>query len=224
MAAPSQFAKDLDCVYCGKKNAASRWPVHGDMVPFYAQKEPGKYQVTVRCPHCHRDWYVVWDDNPGAGCDTGTPRQSGAAPVSQPLISKPERRKEGIPTPTRNAATEPGKQIPQPCKDVPNSILRRILGFFRRNRDPDQLIGELIAIGRPVKDASRERSGYLYFANKSGESVVRNARARRIGWWLHKVGGFKLMLAAHARVKEALGPGAARDLESCWGDVGEWQS
>jgi hypothetical protein len=40
------------------------WPVNGDHVPFYVQKEPGNYTLKVTCPHCVRVWYVVWDDYP----------------------------------------------------------------------------------------------------------------------------------------------------------------
>jgi hypothetical protein len=61
----SQFANNLVRQYCGKENSATRWPTQGDMVPFLYQKEPGRYQVTIRCPHCRKEWYVVWDDNPG---------------------------------------------------------------------------------------------------------------------------------------------------------------
>lgn len=61
----SQFAKDLRCQNCGKSHGSTRWPQHGDMVPFYYQKEPGRHNLRVDCPHCHQAWYVVWDDNPG---------------------------------------------------------------------------------------------------------------------------------------------------------------
>jgi len=35
------------------------------MTPFYYQSEPGKYSLPVTCPHCAKEWYVVWDANPG---------------------------------------------------------------------------------------------------------------------------------------------------------------
>ncbi|MDH5703905.1 MAG: hypothetical protein OEY99_06790 [Aigarchaeota archaeon] len=61
----SEFADKLPCVHCGKINRVKEWPVSGDYVPFYHQKEPGRYTLKVTCPHCGREWYVVWDDNPG---------------------------------------------------------------------------------------------------------------------------------------------------------------
>jgi hypothetical protein len=61
----SQFANQLSCQYCSKPNKAREWPASGDMVPFYCQKERGNFSVTVTCKHCGKEWYVVWDDNPG---------------------------------------------------------------------------------------------------------------------------------------------------------------
>jgi len=62
----AEYAEDLPCAHCGAKNRAKQWPERGDLEPFYNQKEPGQYSVTVHCPSCNKDWYVVWDDNPGA--------------------------------------------------------------------------------------------------------------------------------------------------------------
>lgn len=61
----SQFAGELRCQHCYKTHATQDWPQRGDSVPFYFQKEPGNYQVKVECPHCGKEWYVVWDENPG---------------------------------------------------------------------------------------------------------------------------------------------------------------
>lgn len=61
----SQFADKLQCQHCRKTHGTKQWPTGGDMVPFYFQKEPGAYTLTVTCPHCNAAWYVVWDDNPG---------------------------------------------------------------------------------------------------------------------------------------------------------------
>jgi Zn finger protein HypA/HybF involved in hydrogenase expression len=63
----SQFANKLRCQHCGKIHGTKEWPVNGDHVPFYFQDEPGKYTLTVNCPHCGKNWYVVWDNNPGSG-------------------------------------------------------------------------------------------------------------------------------------------------------------
>jgi len=62
----SQFAGNLPCQYCSKPQRAKEWPIKGDYVAFYYQKEPGNYSLKLTCPHCGKDWYVVWDDNPGA--------------------------------------------------------------------------------------------------------------------------------------------------------------
>lgn len=61
----SEFANDLHCQHCWKAHGTKVWPVNGDYVAFYYQKEPGNYTLKLTCPHCGRDWYVVWDDDPG---------------------------------------------------------------------------------------------------------------------------------------------------------------
>ena len=61
----SQFANDLTCPYCSASNSTSRWPVQGDYVGFYFQRESGKFSLDVHCPHCLKTWYVVWDQDPG---------------------------------------------------------------------------------------------------------------------------------------------------------------
>ena len=61
----SLFAGKLSCQHCGKTHGSKQWPASGDSVPFYYQTEPGKYTLAVLCPHCKKEWYVVWDDNPG---------------------------------------------------------------------------------------------------------------------------------------------------------------
>lgn len=91
----SEFANQLRCQYCGKINQAEDWPAQGDMVPFYCQKEPGKFYVSVRCPECAKEWYVVWDDDPGPGCQSGAkapaddftlPVEGGTQPPETPEI------------------------------------------------------------------------------------------------------------------------------------------
>jgi Zn finger protein HypA/HybF involved in hydrogenase expression len=61
----SEFANELRCQHCGETHGTKQWPVNGDMVPFYYQKEAGRYSLTVTCPHCGKEWNVVWDENPG---------------------------------------------------------------------------------------------------------------------------------------------------------------
>jgi formylglycine-generating enzyme required for sulfatase activity len=73
MSSFSKFADELHCRYCHKPNPAQKWPLHGDLVPFYTQDKPAtprgseavEYrQVEMVCPFCERRWYVVWDQYP----------------------------------------------------------------------------------------------------------------------------------------------------------------
>ena len=67
---PSQFAANVRCAYCYKTSPAGNWPANGDRVPFYAQTaertedSPGAYRLAVSCPHCQKEWFVVWNENP----------------------------------------------------------------------------------------------------------------------------------------------------------------
>ncbi len=61
----SEFANDLVCQYCWMKNQVNEWPLAGDRVGFYYQKEKGNFNLTVNCSHCGKEWYVVWDEIPG---------------------------------------------------------------------------------------------------------------------------------------------------------------
>ena len=61
----SQFASSLHCQYCLQPHPAREWPINGDMVAMYFQKEPGRYALKMSCPNCSKDWYVVWDQDPG---------------------------------------------------------------------------------------------------------------------------------------------------------------
>ena len=67
----SEFADNLPCPYCGKNcSAAAQWPKRGDLVPFFDQtaedtkEQPGAFNIKVYCPHCSKDWFVVWDEDP----------------------------------------------------------------------------------------------------------------------------------------------------------------
>ncbi|MBI1900756.1 MAG: hypothetical protein HYS13_06555 [Planctomycetia bacterium] len=64
-AALATFAVDLRCEHCGCSNPSRKWPARGDLVSFHCQKESGSHALEMNCPHCHRTWYVVWDENPG---------------------------------------------------------------------------------------------------------------------------------------------------------------
>lgn len=61
----SFFAGELRCPYCPMTCATTHWPSNGDHIPFFIQKEPGNHSLTIHCPDCGKDWYVVWDGNPG---------------------------------------------------------------------------------------------------------------------------------------------------------------
>ena len=61
----SNYAGELRCSYCGKSCKSNIWPLGGDNVPFYFQKEKGKYSLPVDCSECGKTWFVVWDSNPG---------------------------------------------------------------------------------------------------------------------------------------------------------------
>ena len=61
----SWFANELKCRYCFKTHGTKQWPTNEDHVPFFFQKEAGNHTLTVQCPHCGKEWYVVWDGNPG---------------------------------------------------------------------------------------------------------------------------------------------------------------
>ena len=61
----SQFANKLTCQHCGQSHGSKQWPINGDQVPFYYQKELGRYSLLVKCPNCNMEWYVVWDMDPG---------------------------------------------------------------------------------------------------------------------------------------------------------------
>ncbi len=61
----SLLANDLHCAHCHSQNAATEWPLNGDHTALYSQREPGQYSLAIHCPSCDKDWYVVWDMDPG---------------------------------------------------------------------------------------------------------------------------------------------------------------
>jgi len=122
---------------------------------------------------------------------------------------------------------EPGKCVFQ--FDVPKSEdvlnLQKLLGeLWNEIAWPDEscnqfedLVKELIAIGRTVEDSKFSFSGYRQRAEPG-----HNPRARQIGQYLNKIGGFELMLKAAHRVEGTLGSGAANELSWAWHEVGDW--
>ena len=82
----------------------------------------------------------------------------------------------------------------------------------------DSLIDELIAIGQNEKFIAarpEDPSKYDGFNHK---------RAREIGEIFEKAGGMDKMSFVYHKVKEKLGTTKARELESCWGGIGDWMS
>ncbi len=61
----SIFSSSLKCPYCSQLNRSNQWPLHGDRTSFYIQKEAGHYNLPLKCPHCNKEWFVVWDEEPG---------------------------------------------------------------------------------------------------------------------------------------------------------------
>ena len=80
--------------------------------------------------------------------------------------------------------------------------------------DPDDLIQELVEIGKVSPGATPNGSHFLLHAK---------GRAREIGQTLSEVGGLDLMVAARGAIQSWLGRSAAYELESAWAGVGDWQ-
>lgn len=66
----SRFQGQIRCAYCHEINIVTNWPPNGDQIAFYCQTKEdtdevsGAYRLPVHCPHCKKDWFVVWDDDP----------------------------------------------------------------------------------------------------------------------------------------------------------------
>jgi hypothetical protein len=80
----SKFANRLVCQHCGEANKTDRWPALGDAIPLYFQSEPGRFQIPVSCPKCGKEWYVVWDQDPGQIEELDS--------AAEPPAPKPEQR------------------------------------------------------------------------------------------------------------------------------------
>lgn len=54
------------CAYCSYLNKGIATPRHGPSVPYYAQTDDeGTHAIPVLCDKCGREFFVVWDCNPG---------------------------------------------------------------------------------------------------------------------------------------------------------------
>jgi hypothetical protein len=84
----------------------------------------------------------------------------------------------------------------------------------------DDLVNELIQIGKEVKNRKDSSSGYLYLDFR--RNTQKHPRAHKIGELLNERGGIELMRKAHSVVRERLGKIPARELEVCWGYIGDW--
>lgn len=66
----SKYTGKLNCLHCGMPNVSGKWPRNGDNIPFRSQspletiQNPGFYRLSIICPHCRKEWYIIWDDNP----------------------------------------------------------------------------------------------------------------------------------------------------------------
>jgi endogenous inhibitor of DNA gyrase (YacG/DUF329 family) len=66
------FADKVTCAYCNGRTPVSDWPRLGDFIPFCHRtkekaEEPGgsdAHSIRMRCPHCEKSFYVVWDSDP----------------------------------------------------------------------------------------------------------------------------------------------------------------
>lgn len=79
----SMFANELVCQHGHKIHGTEGWPTNGDMTPFFFQKQPSNHSLQTKCPHCKKDWYVVWDNDPGAIQPLTQTFDKGAASVSK---------------------------------------------------------------------------------------------------------------------------------------------
>ncbi len=105
------------------------------------------------------------------------------------------------------------------------------MNFFSRmfhqrkpNRNPDnefdQLVEELVKIGRAVEDPKFSSSGFLRKRETAEED--RHPRAREIGERLNIMGGWGLMSKANQHVERILGPIPAKELSWVWHRIGDW--
>lgn len=112
---------------------------------------------------------------------------------------------------------------PEPHNAVPSvtSLATRISTL-----DYGDLVALLIRVGEEGMDEERTTSGFLAEDDDwpDEEHPNRNPIARKIGQRLDELGGEPLMQKAHATIKEKLGKLPARELEACWGGIGEWQA
>lgn len=113
----SAYADKLHCPACGSSNSSSQWPTFGDLVPHSSQLKPATFSVTVKCPHCHVEWYIVWDNDPGP---VGRFLPAGSPPAHETVIEhilaglERKLRASGGSPPVvslRLQTTELGKQI-----------------------------------------------------------------------------------------------------------------
>jgi len=80
-------------------------------------------------------------------------------------------------------------------------------------KEVSKLATELYQIGQSDGYLSKSPGGAF-------DNNCKNIRARQIGAILNGMGGLDLMSLVHGKVQQARGH--ARDLESCWGGIGDW--
>ncbi len=228
----SQFAHDLNCVHCGKANAAKHWPERGDSVAFYYQKNPGDYQVTVHCSHCGKDWYVVWDEFPGPGCDAAAP--SSASPSPGSAVSHPIRFDcPGCDNHLKAAPRAAGKRAKCPACGIPVTVpIAPTGGPSSVARQPDASLESKKTSGVQTQKAPAQHSGGPPDVNALIDQLIQlvgcdaaggfeeRDRVRQLGAMLDLEGGIGLMRRAYQAVRNQ-GIYFSQDI---WDGIGDWRA
>jgi hypothetical protein len=128
----SNFAQDLCCQHCGETHGTPNWPVNGDKKPFYFEDEPGEHSLSVACPHCGKQWFVVWDVYPG--------------PI-EPL--------------TGSASSETLVERMTRTGESPDELLAAVLTQIQQDSTPGE-IREAQAREKTSDDEQTEKSGVLH--------------------------------------------------------------
>ncbi len=228
----SQFSQDLNCVHCGKANAAKHWPERGDSVAFYYQKKPGDYQVTVHCSHCGKDWYVVWDEFPGLGCDATAP--SSASPSPGSVTSHPIRFDcPGCDNHLKAAPRAAGKRAKCPAcgiqVTVPAAPIDSSPSVVRQPHAPPS--SKDISVVQTQKNRVQQGAGpadedalidqLIRWVRSDATGGFRERdRVRQIGAMLDLKGGIELMRLAHQRVRNQ----GIHFSQVIWDGIGEWRA
>jgi len=125
-----------------------------------------------------------------------------------------------IPAPRSEALTKCpvcGETVQQSMQECPSCVrsperFKWYSGKIKTMRY-SALARELIRIGRKDRPDTASASFYLRIAYRP---------TRVIGKELNRLGRLNMMKRAYAQVTDALGPGAARELDMAWNGIGRW--